>query len=283
MKLQPFGNAPSLRRREGLIQRGWAMGVQIVQDYSDHRDVGICLVHQPSHPVGEVHHGAALGDGHVAPTRTGFTEQEEVASALTPVFVVPLLRLPGLCWQWFTDIGQQLSGGLVEADHRPLGVVGFGIQVQHVLQWGTRSRGSPWGCTTLSLPRLKGTFHGQVVKVPKREVREWAQGAGSSYVMATRDTCIAVWGEEGSWSWVLRRVRKGPDRTAAVPRTSVCGRGSSITTTVQGGMCGEARSAARRLAWERLARSLLSCVSSSHRSNSAGPNRSLGSNSRTTR
>ena len=57
----------------------------------------------------------------------------------------------------------------------------------------------------------------------------------------------------------------------------------SITTTVQGGMWGEARSAARRLAWERLARSLLSCVSSSHRSNSAGPNRSLGSNSRTTR
>ena len=37
------------------------------------------------------------------------------------------------------------------------------------------------------------------------------------------------------------------------------------------------------LAWERLARSLLSCVSSSHRSNSVGPNRSRGSISRTTR
>ena len=33
---------------------------------------------------------------------------------------------------------------------------------------------------------------------------------------------------------------------------------TSITTTVQGGMCGEARRAARRLAWERFARSLLS-------------------------
>ena len=58
---------------------------------------------------------------------------------------------------------------------------------------------------------------------------------------------------------------------------------ANITTTVQGGMCGEARSAARRLAWERLARSLLCCVFSSHRSNSAGPNRSRGSISRTTR
>ena len=37
-------------------------------------------------------------------------------------------------------------------------------------------------------------------------------------------------------------------------------------------MWGDARMAARRLAWERLARSLLSCVSSSHRSNSVGPN-----------
>ena len=58
---------------------------------------------------------------------------------------------------------------------------------------------------------------------------------------------------------------------------------TSITTSVQGGMWGDARMAARRLAWERLARSLLSCVSSSHRSNSVGPNRSRGSISRTTR
>ena len=59
---------------------------------------------------------------------------------------------------------------------------------------------------------------------------------------------------------------------------------SSITTTVQGGRPEASRpQAARRLAWERLARSLLSCVSSSHRNNSAGPNRSRGSISRTTR
>ena len=45
----------------------------------------------------------------------------------------------------------------------------------------------------------------------------------------------------------------------------------------------DARKAARRLACERLARSLLSCVSSSHRSNSVGPNRSRGSIPRTTR
>ena len=49
------------------------------------------------------------------------------------------------------------------------------------------------------------------------------------------------------------------------------------------GLSAEARKAARRFSWERRARSLLSCVSSSHRSNSSGPNRSRGSISRTTR
>ena len=58
---------------------------------------------------------------------------------------------------------------------------------------------------------------------------------------------------------------------------------SSTTTTVQGGIVRDARHADRRLAWERLARSLLHCVCFSHRSSSDGPNRSLGSISRTTR
>ena len=61
---------------------------------------------------------------------------------------------------------------------------------------------------------------------------------------------ISLWGIRSIWSQLL----------------------PSITTTVQGGTCGEARRTARRLAWECLARSLHSCVSSSHRSSSAGPN-----------
>ena len=69
----------------------------------------------------------------------------------------------------------------------------------------------------------------------------------------------------------------------ALQEALLIAKASSITTSVQGGMWGDARMAARRLAWERRARSLLSCVSCSHRSNSSGPNRSRGSISRTTR
>ena len=78
-------------------------------------------------------------------------------------------------------------------------------------------------------------------------------------------------------------VRGTPPASKGSEFQAPFGLAPSITTSVQGGMWGDARMAARRLAWERLARSLLSCVSSSHRSNSVGPNRSRGSISRTTR
>jgi hypothetical protein len=53
---------------------------------------------------------------------------------------------------------------------------------------------------------------------------------------------------------------------------------------LQGGTPGATqRWAARRFSWERLARWLRSCTSSSQRNSSAGPNRSLGSTSRTNR
>ena len=69
----------------------------------------------------------------------------------------------------------------------------------------------------------------------------------------------------------------------ALQRRMILAPTPSITTTVQGGVSGDGRRAALRLAWERLARSLRSCVPSSQLSNSPGPNRSRGSISRTTR
>ena len=59
--------------------------------------------------------------------------------------------------------------------------------------------------------------------------------------------------------------------------------GPQITMTVQGGIVQDVCRASRRLAWERLVRSLLHYVYLSHRSSSAGPNRSRSSISRTTR
>ena len=60
VKLQPPRDAPRLRRRKGLVQRRRAMGIEVVQNHSDHRDTGVGLVHQPAHLMGEVPGGAPL-------------------------------------------------------------------------------------------------------------------------------------------------------------------------------------------------------------------------------
>ena len=74
--LQPFRNPPDLHRREGLVQRRRAVGVQVVQHHSHHR---IGFIHQPTHPMGEVLHRAPLGHHHVTPARQRLTGQKQVA------------------------------------------------------------------------------------------------------------------------------------------------------------------------------------------------------------
>ncbi len=81
MELQPLGDAPRLRRRERLVQRRLAMGVQIVQDHSNHRDIRIGLIHQPAHLVGKVLLGAPFRYLYVPPPCQGFAGQEQVAGA----------------------------------------------------------------------------------------------------------------------------------------------------------------------------------------------------------
>ena len=55
------------------------MSVQVVQNQPDHRDIGVSLVHQPPHLMGEILHGTSPRYGHPAPTRLGFADQEQVA------------------------------------------------------------------------------------------------------------------------------------------------------------------------------------------------------------
>ena len=60
VKFQPPRYAPRLRRRKGLVQGRLAMGIEVVQTHPDHRHIGVGLVHQPAHLVGEVPGGAPL-------------------------------------------------------------------------------------------------------------------------------------------------------------------------------------------------------------------------------
>ena len=65
---------------------------------------------------------------------------------------------PLLGWHWFSDVGQQLCGAFVETDHRPLRVVEFGIQVQHILHSGHEVRAHLGDAQLCLLPRLERVF-----------------------------------------------------------------------------------------------------------------------------
>ena len=158
VELQPLGNPPGLWRWKGLVQRRRAVGVQVVQHHSHHRDIGIGFVHQPAHPVGEVLHRAPLGHRNMAPPRQGFAGQEQIAGPLPPVLIVLPPRASRLGRHQRPRIGQQLGGGLVKADHRPLGVIGFGVQVQHLLHVGHEVAAHPGDAPLFLLHGLRAFF-----------------------------------------------------------------------------------------------------------------------------
>ena len=158
VELQPPRYAPGLRRRKGLVQRRLAMGIEVVENHPDHRHIGVGLIHQPAHLMGEVPSGAPLRYRHMPAARQGLDEMEQVAGALAPVFEILPPRPPRFHRYRRPSAGQQLGGGLVDTDHRPLRVVGFGIKVQDFLH-GRHEVGAHLGNAPLFLPpHLDGVF-----------------------------------------------------------------------------------------------------------------------------
>ena len=78
--------------------------------------------------------------------------------ALPPVLVVLPQRNSGPGRQRWPRISQQLGRGLVEADHRPSGVIGFGVEVQQVLHVGHELRAHLGNAPFLLLPGLESVF-----------------------------------------------------------------------------------------------------------------------------
>ena len=149
---------PGLRSWERLVQGCRTVRVQVVHDHPHHRGLRVSFVHQPTHLMGEVLHGAPLGHRHMTPARQRLTGQEQVADALPPVLVVLPQRNSGPGRQRWPRISQQLGRGLVEAYHRPSGVIGFGVEVQQVLHVGHELRAHLGNAPFLLLPGLESVF-----------------------------------------------------------------------------------------------------------------------------
>ncbi len=190
VKLQPLGYAQGLRCRKGLVQRRLAMGVQVVLNHSNHPGLRVGLIHQPAHLVGEVLFGAPFRYLQMPPSPPG-------------------VRRPG------TGCGQQLGGGLIEADHRPLGVVGFGIQVQDILHVSHKADAHRGDAPLFPLPRLEDVFFRY------RRTVSWDRDSTTP-----SSTILSANRRRFQWSPGLRVPGWGPERSAGLrPGHPACGTG----------------------------------------------------------
>ena len=105
VELLPLGNASRLRRAKDILQRCWAMGVQVVQHQKDYRYLGVCFIHRPPHLVAEILGGTTFLHYYTPPILPRIAEQEQVAGTLPPVLIVLPPRAPRLDGQRISDVG----------------------------------------------------------------------------------------------------------------------------------------------------------------------------------
>ena len=68
--------------------------------------------------------------------RLRIEEDEQIGGAVAPILAVVALDLPGLGRDRLAHLADELDRALVEADHRPLRVGRFGIEIEHILHAG---------------------------------------------------------------------------------------------------------------------------------------------------
>eukprot|EP01136_Pigoraptor_vietnamica_P034986 Opistho-1_new@99583 len=122
-----------LGRRERLVQRPGAVGVQVV----GHQDqLGRGRVHHveqvPDEP-GEVHGRPPLRHLDGPPPGQRLERHEQVGGPGPLVLAVLLRRAPGSDREGLADVPDELLPALVHAHHRAVGVVGPVVHVDHVL------------------------------------------------------------------------------------------------------------------------------------------------------
>ena len=86
--------------------------------------------------MGEVFCRAPLGDLDLAPRPVHVEEDEQIGGAVAAVLAVVALELARLGRDRLAHLADELDRALVEADHRPLRVGRFGIEVEHILHAG---------------------------------------------------------------------------------------------------------------------------------------------------
>src|SRR5215207_3466552 len=158
VELQPPSDAACFLRREGLIQRGHPVRVQVVEHDPHPLGLRVGFIHQPLHLPRKVLHRALPRDFDMPPTALRLTKHKEVAHPLAAVLIIEALRSSGLSWQRLARLGDKLLARLVEADHGASLIVRLGVEVKHVLHRRDELRVHLADAPLLVQPRLELVF-----------------------------------------------------------------------------------------------------------------------------
>jgi hypothetical protein len=220
MKLHLPRQPSGFLRREGLIPRSGRMGVQVVQHHPDHLSFRKGLIHQPLHLLGKVVACPPLRYVDVPPSCPGLEKQKHVAGAVPHVFVIHPLGAARFHRQGLPTIRQQLIRPFVHTDHWPLGIIGFGVQVEHIFHPPEELRGDLSDAPLLLLPGLEIVFFNT-----RRTVSSEMDSTTPSSTSRSAKSCIVQCSRPSGGALQARATRKA----SCLPSSLGCapGRGRS--------------------------------------------------------
>jgi hypothetical protein len=94
----------------------------------------------------------------LAPGPIHVDANEEVDGAVAAILAIVTFQLTGLGGARLADLADELNRALVEADHRPVGIGRFGIEVEHVFHAGDIFAVDLWNAPHILAPGLETVF-----------------------------------------------------------------------------------------------------------------------------
>ena len=135
------------------------VGVEVVHDQHDGVGVGVVVGEQVLHLTGPVDPGPVGLGVDAAPAAQRLDPDEDRAGAVADVLAVFFPVPAGLGGDRVADLPQQLVGLLVHAHHRSAGIVGSGVDGQHVFHpGGELGVGAGWDRPALLQMRTQRRF-----------------------------------------------------------------------------------------------------------------------------
>ena len=131
------------------------MGGQIVQHDPYFLGLWEVDIGKLAHAFGEILRGPSLCDFHLAPGFVRVEEDEEIGSAIAPIFAVEALQLSRLGRDRLAHLADKLGRALVEADDGLLGIGLLGIKIEHILHAGDVFGVDLWDAPHILAPRLE--------------------------------------------------------------------------------------------------------------------------------